>query len=58
MVNQKNKMALFDRDFKQLLDFKMNYNTNIDFNLRKDNNSLKEESGNVSTKLFQFLKKH
>ena len=41
IVNNKNKMALYDKEYNQLVGFKMDYDTLIDYNNRSDFNSIK-----------------
>ncbi len=41
IVDQKNKMALYDREYKKVIGFEMNYNTLIDYDMRSTNNSAK-----------------
>lgn len=39
-VNYKNKMALYDENYKPITKFEMNYNTLIDYGLRNEGNSI------------------
>ena len=40
IVNKDNKMALYDKEYKKLTSFSMNYDTLINYDLRSEYNSI------------------